>query len=85
MMEQYGGSPEDFIPEVDIWPENWEIFLIFTELSTQWRTGMGGATGLDYNAVRWLFELHGVKDQKQALSDMRVMESAAINQMNQED
>lgn len=84
LVEQYGGELSDFIPQVEIWPENWEIFRIFSQLSTQWRTGMGGATGLDYASVRWLLDLNGVEDVKAALSDIQVMEAAALRQMAEE-
>jgi hypothetical protein len=38
--------------DFEIWPENWMPFLVFSEVSTQWRVGAGGATGLDYVAVK---------------------------------
>ena len=47
--------PDDF-GDVEIWPENRETWNLFTRLSTQWRTGMAGATGLDYNAAYPLLE-----------------------------
>lgn len=47
-------------------------------MGTQWRTGMGGITGLDYNVLPWLMKLNGVEDEATALTDIRVMESAAL-------
>lgn len=36
---------------VYLWPESVASWNAFLELQTQWRTGMGGPTGLDYTAV----------------------------------
>ncbi|VYU55928.1 Uncharacterised protein [Metakosakonia massiliensis] len=56
----------------------WEAFLTFQAASTQWRTGMGGITGLDYNVLPWLMKLNGVEDEATALNDIRVMEATAM-------
>lgn len=45
---------------------------------TQWRTGMGGVTGLDYNVLPWLMKVHGINDEASALNDIRVMEASAL-------
>jgi hypothetical protein len=45
---------------VVIWPENVEIFRLFTALGTQWRVGAAGATGLDYGVVRETARLAGL-------------------------
>ena len=54
------------------------MFAVFQSMGTQWRTGMGGITGLDYNVLPWLMKLKGVEDEATALNDIRVMESAAL-------
>ena len=41
----------------EVLPENWLAINIFTDVSTQWRTDSGQLIGLDYNALRWIFEL----------------------------
>ena len=46
-MEMLGFTPEDFDP-IEIWPDNELSFNVFVVISTQWRVGAGGATGLDY-------------------------------------
>lgn len=60
---------------------------MFVQLSTQWRVGMGGATGLDYSAVHALFKINGVKKKKrlQYLDDIATMEYAALEAMRQGD
>ncbi len=45
---------------------------------------MGGASGLDYNVLPWVMRLHNVGDEATALSDIRVMESAALKIMHKE-
>lgn len=55
---------------------------MFLRCQTQWRTTMGGVTGLDYGAIAWLFRLYEVKDQRAVLEDLQVMEAAAVSALN---
>ncbi len=68
--------------EIEIWPENWMPFLVFSEVSTQWRVGAGGATGLDYVAVKWVMDLMKIKKKYEVLRAIRTMESSALKTMN---
>ena len=34
-----------------VWPENWRAVRIATMMHSQWRTGMNGAYGWDYNVL----------------------------------
>lgn len=52
---------------------------MFRSMSTQWRTGMGGITGLDYNVLPWLMKMEGIDDEAAALNDVRIMERAALD------
>jgi hypothetical protein len=45
---------------------------------------MGGPSGLDYNVLPWLMRLHNIDDEATALSDIRIMESAALKVMHKE-
>lgn len=56
---------------------------MFIQLSTQWRTGMSGATGLDYNAIPNVMRLAGVPraDWPETFELIRVMEDAALEKM----
>ena len=38
-------------PPVVVWPDNWAAVQLFSSIATQWRVGMSGATGLDYNPL----------------------------------
>lgn len=67
--------------EVEIWPENWQSVNFFMDYCrTQWRIGMGGATGLDYTAVlACLRTLRlGRKRAEEVFADVRVIEAAAL-------
>jgi hypothetical protein len=46
--------------------------------------GAGGATGLDYNVLPWVFELHGVDDAAACMADLQIMESEALKVMHKE-
>lgn len=74
--------PED---EYDVWPDNWSAFLLFEAMSTQWRVGMGGATGLDYNALPPVASMLGMKRREipEVFHDIRVMEAEAMLVMSE--
>ena len=68
-----------------MWPDNHAAFILFNNLSTQWRVGMGGPTGLDYAAVYPLLD-RAAKDQQEwdeLFSDIQVMEGAALKQIGE--
>ncbi len=69
---------------MEVWPDNHAAFILFNNLSTQWRVGMGGPTGLDYAAVYPLLD-RAAKDPQEwdeLFSDIQVMEGAALKQMS---
>ncbi|EOW6511521.1 DUF1799 domain-containing protein [Cronobacter malonaticus] len=81
----YGLTPGDYEDEtVEVWPDVWPAFCVFRAISTQWRTGMGGASGLDYNVLPWVMRLHNIEDEATALSDISVMERTALKIMHKE-
>lgn len=67
----------------EVWPENWEPFLVFSEVSTQWRVSMNGPSGLDYNVAFKFMDLMKIGESKQlkTIRAIRVMESSALKQM----
>lgn len=81
-----GATPEMFdelrkADTVEIYPCNWITLEVFIDLQTQWRTGMAGATGLDYSALPAVMDLRGIiklKDRKRIFSGIRIMESAVL-------
>ena len=68
-----------------MWPDNNAAFILFNNLSTQWRIGMGGPAGLDYAAVYPLLD-RAAKDPQEwdeLFSDIQVMEGAALKQIGE--
>jgi hypothetical protein len=61
-----------------VWPENWPAVHAFLLVRTQWRTGAGGATGLDYPAVWLTLRIYQVQDRAAVFGDLRVMEGAIL-------
>ena len=75
---------QDCTDHFEVWPENWEILLMWCRVQTQWRTCAGGAVGLDYGVLAWLFKMYAVKDPRTLLEGLQVMEGAALAAMNRE-
>jgi hypothetical protein len=72
-----GPEEKDF----GVWPENWDAMRAFLAVQTQWSTGMGGPTGLDYTRVRSGLELAGVPVTQELFSQLRTLEFAALDAM----
>lgn len=72
-------EPEHF----EVFEENWEVLKFFLLVSTQWRIGMGGPTGLDHGVTLGLFSLYGVEEPKRVelFEGVRIMEDAALDAM----
>ncbi|WP_460421835.1 DUF1799 domain-containing protein [Pseudomonas sp. ZL2] len=66
--------------EVEVWPDAWPAFRLFEAMSTQWRTGAGGASGLDYSIIPATAAMLGIKrrDLPEIFPDLRVMEAEAL-------
>lgn len=71
----------------EVWPDNWEAFRIFELVSGQWIMSNGYRVALNYSTVAWAMDLFKVRKKKQLerLSEVRVMESAALAQMRDEE
>lgn len=84
MLSFFGLTKEDMPDEiVEVFPDNWKAFLTFDAMSTQWRCGAIGATGLDYNCLPLVAQSVGVKKKElpDILGDIRVLESEALKVM----
>lgn len=57
---------------------------LFVALGTQWRVGMRGPIGLDYNVLPIIAPAMGVTLDAELLASLKVMESAALNAMRAE-
>ena len=56
---------------------------MFLRVQTQWRVSTGAIVGLDYNAVRWLFELYAVEEPRRLLDDLQIIEATVVETLNQ--
>lgn len=92
-LKRLGYSLDDFATDdeeamawrgVDIWPENYPSYEVFSAMSTQWRVSMNGYTGLDYCALNEVWRRLKVKpsDRDDIFHDLRYMESVALEEMN---
>lgn len=79
-MQVFGLSAEDLEGDMEVWPENWQTFCLFHAMSTQWRTGACGATGLDYHSIREVAGFIGIKKKHIAkiFPGLQVMEAEAL-------
>lgn len=82
-----GLSPEDFASNdapLALWPDNLPALTLFSSLTTQWRVGFNGATGLDYNVLPTVLRLHGIQraEWPAMFDDIRAMEAEALKTMS---
>lgn len=81
-----GLMPEDFPPpEFTLWACNWPALQFYTQVSTQWRTGSAGATGLDYNVVFHELDRKGLKPDAydEMMASIRVIEETALQVLHE--
>ena len=64
-------------------PAAWPAVLMFLRVQSQWRVGTAGIVGLDYNAVRWMFELYEVAEPRQLLDDLQIIEATVVEILNE--
>jgi hypothetical protein len=76
--EQPAAARDD--PAFYLWPQHAAAFGLFADLRTQWRVGMGGATGLDYTAVIAHLRIVGVPRNELPLryAEIRELETGAL-------
>ena len=87
-MEAGGFTVDDYPDEeVEVWPENWPAYALFSFMRTQWRAGGMGIIGLDYGPLhRKMDRMDLAPDAYDDLeSDIQAMEFAALGAMNDRD
>lgn len=74
-----GDEPGDARTEY-LWPENVSAWRCWNAVQTQWRVGMGGATGLDYAGVRAWLELQDLEpgELREIFEGLRAAEVATL-------
>ena len=66
--------------EVEVWPENWPILTLFSQLGTQWNVVMSSRTGLRYEAVYPLLDRRFPDEEwEEAFHAIQEMESAVLD------
>ena len=68
--------------DVYLWPCNVQAWQCWCDLQTQWRTGMAGATGLDYAAaLAYLRDVAGLRgdERRQVFDCLRAAEHAVLD------
>lgn len=65
-------------PPTEVWACHWKTVCLFGVMSTQWRTGMNGPTGLDYTALPVAARALGVRLSRQRFEDLRTLESEVL-------
>ena len=61
--------------------------MMFLRCQTQWNTSFGGVVGLKYEVLLLqggLFDLYHVEDREEMLEGLRIMENAALKEINKE-
>lgn len=77
----YGLRREDYEEDLDTlhfteeMAQSWDVFL---SMSTQWRQGSGGPTGLDYNALPIVMKFYKIERDEQLLNDLRILEGETL-------
>lgn len=88
-LEALGLTRDDYGDEFGVFwvfPQNREAVVLFEALRTQWRTGFGGPTGLDYSVLPTIFQLHGVKAsrRRELFEDLRAMEIEVLTMFGEQ-
>ena len=88
-MQAAGFAPEDYAhEEIEIWECNLQAFQFFQRIGTRWvMGGMGGVTGIRWEAVYPLLDRLNLAPEAwdALLSDLEVMERAALVEINRKD
>jgi hypothetical protein len=72
--------------DFEVFEDNWPVLKLFMQLQTQWVVGgMGAYIGMNYQSVEFLFRIEDIKNQRETLADLQVMEVAALNILNAKD
>lgn len=77
----FGFAADEVNPDVEIWPDNVETVQCFIGLSTQWKSGVNGVTGIDYSAIPVVMEMNEVEDKREVFGGLQVMEAEVLRLM----
>lgn len=76
-----GFDDDDLDADLDVLQANLPAVRVFLALQTQWRSGMGGPTGLDYAALPAVFGMCGIRRKKRAevFGALRILEGETLS------
>ena len=79
-----GLTQDDYAETVEVWPENWPAFVLFSTMQSQWDAGIGGPTCLKYQVLFEIMDRKGLTndDWWEMFADIQHMEAAALKEMN---
>lgn len=81
-----GFTVEDYLEEiVEVWPENWPAYMLFSFMRTQWRSSGMGVIGLDYGPLYSKMDRMELAPEayENLEADIQAMEFAALGAMNE--
>lgn len=66
-----------------MWPENWQAWNLFVQMSGQWRAGFNGIFALDYGPLFTRMDRMRLDDRtwEELFHDVRVIEAAALERI----
>lgn len=69
-----------------MWPENWEAIRLFRDFSTQWRVGMNGPVGLDYNPIQHELDRRSLSAEQydELMNAIRIIEGVAMEELRKD-
>lgn len=78
----YPEEPLEVDEEFALWPECLPVFNFWNAVQTQWRVGMNGATGLDYQGVEACMSMRAIpkKERPELFALVQAMERAALDE-----
>ena len=71
------------VQDFEVIPAAWPVICMFLRVQTQWRVSSGAIVGLDYSAVRWVFDLYEVEQPRELLDDLQIIEATVVETLNQ--
>lgn len=72
-------------PDIEVWPENWMAKEVAVRMGSQMNVGMGGVTGLRYEALPLVLDVLQVPpaDRLDVFDAMRVIEGEIVRLINE--
>lgn len=83
-MQAEGFEPDDFEDDaIEVWPENWPAWQLYTRICNQWRMSMAGPVALDYGVAFALLDRQHLSTDEwdQRFDDLQVLEAQALQTM----